>query len=66
MLIKQIIEFQLRGRGPPGRTCTPNWLTSRQNKNLEGKFSKGSLFTAKILEEAMCLTYPYMGQITYN
>ena len=23
MLIKQIIEFQLRGPGPPGRTCTP-------------------------------------------
>ena len=27
MLIKQIIKFQLRGTGPPGRTCTPNWLT---------------------------------------
>ena len=23
ILIKQIIEFQLRGPGPPGRTCTP-------------------------------------------
>ena len=23
MLIEQIIEFQLRGPGPPGRTCTP-------------------------------------------
>ena len=23
MLIEQIIEFQLRGSGPPGRTCTP-------------------------------------------
>ena len=23
MLIKQIIEFQLRGPGPPGRTYTP-------------------------------------------
>ena len=23
MVIKQIIEFQLRGPGPPGRTCTP-------------------------------------------
>ena len=22
MLIEQIIEFQLRGPGPPGRTCT--------------------------------------------
>ena len=23
MFIKQIIEFQLRGRGPLGRTCNP-------------------------------------------
>ena len=23
MLIQQIIEFELRGPGPPGRTCTP-------------------------------------------
>ena len=23
MLFEQIIEFQLRGPGPPGRTCTP-------------------------------------------
>ena len=22
MLIEQIIEFELRGTGPPGRTCT--------------------------------------------
>ena len=28
MLIEQIIEFQLRGPGPPGRLCTPitGWL----------------------------------------
>ena len=23
MLIERIIEFELRGPGPPGRTCTP-------------------------------------------
>ena len=23
MIIKQIIEFKLRGPGPPGHTCTP-------------------------------------------
>ena len=23
MLIEQVIEFKLRGLGPPGRTCTP-------------------------------------------
>ena len=70
MLIEQIIEFQLSGLGPPGRTTaymySYYWLTSCQNKNLEGKFSSGLLFTAKILQEAMCLTYPYMDQITCN
>ena len=51
MLIKQTIEFELRGPGPPGRTCTYvyNWLASLQNKNLQGKSSSGLLFTAKIL-----------------
>ena len=23
MLIEQVIEFESRGAGPPGRTCTP-------------------------------------------
>ena len=23
MLVEQIIKFELRGSGPPGRTCTP-------------------------------------------
>ena len=43
-----------------------NWLTSWQNKNLQGKSSSGLLFTAKILQEAMCLTSPSMNQITHN
>ena len=66
MPIEQIIEFQLRGLGPYPYMYSYNWLTSWQNKNLEGKSSSGLLFTAKILQEAMCLTYPYMDQITYN
>ena len=52
MLIEQIIEFELRGPGYPGRTCR-NSLS-------------GLLFTAKILQKAMCLTSPYMDQITYK
>ena len=67
MLIEQIIEFQLRLPGPPGRYMySYNWLTSCQNKNLEGKSSSGLLFTAKILQEAMCLTYYHLDQITCN
>ena len=32
MLIEQMIEFELRGPGPPGRTCTPklvNFMTKQ-------------------------------------
>ena len=67
MLFKQNIEFQLRGPGPPGRTCAPiTGLLHDKKKNLEGKSTSGLLFTAKILPEAMCLTSPYLDQITYN
>ena len=67
MLIEQIIKFQLRGPGHPWPFMySYNWLTSWQNKNLEGKSSSGVLFTAEILQETMCLTYPNMDQITYN
>ena len=39
MLIEQIIEFQLRGPGPPGRTCTP--ITDYLHDKT--KFSKENL-----------------------
>ena len=58
MLIEQIIEFELRGAWPPGRRVLYDWLFSWQNKNLKGKSSNGLLFTAKILLEAMYLTFP--------
>ena len=61
MLIEQIIEFELRGPGSPGGTCTP----------ITGNFMKrnslsGLLFTANILQGAVCFTSAYMDQITYN
>ena len=28
VLIEEIIEFELRGPWPPGRTCSYNWLIS--------------------------------------
>ena len=60
MLIKQIIEFQLRGPGPPGRTYIP--ITDyfhNKTKILKENFRADYYFTAKILQEAMCLTYPH-------
>ena len=60
MLIEQIIEFQLRDSGPPGRTCTSTTgqLHDKTKISVKQKSSSGLLFTAKILQEAMCLTTP--------
>ena len=65
MLIEQIIEFELRGPGPPGRTCTLtagyfHYKTKISKKNLLGQV----LFTAKMFQEAMYVTSPYLNQIT--
>ena len=62
MLIEQIIEFELRGPGPPGRTCTSK-ISHFYGK---AKISKENLqvdyyFTAKILHVAMYLTSPNLG-----
>ena len=55
MLIKQIIAFEWRGPGPAGCTCTLQLIISRRNKYLKAKSSIGLIFTAKILQEAICL-----------
>ena len=67
MLIEQIIEFQWKGPGPPGLTCTSitgyfHDKTKISKENLQGGFS----FTAKMLHETMHLTSLYLEQITYN
>ena len=41
-----------------------NCLFSWKNENLIGKSSNELLYTAKILQEAVHLTSPYLGQIT--
>ena len=66
MLIEEIIEFELRGPEPPGRTGIPT--TGDVYKKI--KSSKETLnelsFTAKILHEVMYLAFSYLGQITYK
>ena len=67
MLIERIIELQLRGPGPPGRTCTPiTGYCHDKTKISKEKSLSGLLFTAKMLQETMHLTFPYLDQITYN
>ena len=70
MLIKQIIEFELSASGPPGRICTST--TSYFHDMTKQKSLRNIvewiilLFTAKKLQEALYLTAPYLGQITYK
>ena len=68
MLIERIIELQLRGPGPPWRTCTPitgYFMTIQKSPRKIFEWIT-VLFTAKMLQEAMHLTSPYLEQITYN
>ena len=64
MLIKQTIQFEMSGPGPPGRTCTLKLVIFMTRQKSLGRSSFGSLFTAKILQEALHLTSRYLGQIT--
>ena len=46
MLIEQNIEFELRGLGPLAVHVLLWLVISQKNKNLQGKYSSGLLFTA--------------------
>ena len=56
MLIEEVIKFELRKHGPPGRTCT---FTT-------GYFYDKTKISKQNLREAMYPTFPYLGQITYK
>ena len=61
MLIEQIIEFQLRGPGPFGRTCTPitgklHDLTKISKENLRVDYYLLLKYCRS--QEAMCFTFP--------
>ena len=66
MLIKQMIEFQLKGPGPFGRSCTP--ITGKLQD--ETKISKENLQEDYYLLlkycRRQCAVLPPKDQITYN
>ena len=66
MLIEQVIEFELRTFGPPGRICTPTTGYFHDKTKISRKSLSGLLFTAKILQEVMYRTSPYLSQTTYK
>ena len=59
-------NFELRGPGPHGRICTPITGCFHDKAKSLGKSLSGLLITAKILQEAIYFTFPYLGQITYK
>ena len=59
----KIIEYESKGPGPSGRTCTST-TGYFYDKTKISSFSSGSLFIAKILQEAMYFTFLYLGQST--
>ena len=70
MLIKQIIEFELRGPGLPNRICTSTtgfFQNMKKQKSLKNIVEWIILlFTAKILHEAGYLTSSHLRQITHK
>ena len=56
MIVEQIIEFELKGLGPPGPTCTP---TTGYFYDKTAIFWSGLLFTARIFHAALYLTFSY-------
>ena len=70
MLIEQIIEFELREPRPFGHICTYTTgyfhdVTKQKSLRnvVEGNIV---LFTAKILQDTMYFTSPFLGQIPYK
>ena len=69
MLIEQTIELKLKGPGPPNGICTSTigyFHDMTIQKSLRNIIESSILlYDAKILQEAISLTTPYLGQITY-
>ena len=67
MLIKQIIEFELRGPGHPGSTCTPiTGLLHDKAKISEKNLGVDYYLLLKYCRRQCAFLPPYMDQITYN
>ena len=67
MLIEQIIEFEMRGPGSPGRT----WIPKTGYFQDKTKISKANIrinyyLLLKILQEVKCIASFLFGLITYK
>ena len=64
MLIEQNIEFELRGPGPPGRTCTPTTGQFHDKAKISKEnFPVNHYLLLKYCRRPYTLLPPYLGQI---
>ena len=69
MLIEQIIEFELRGCGPPGRTCNAKtgfifMAKQRFSRKINHRVNYYVLLNA--LQEAMNFASHYLRRVNYK
>ena len=68
MLIELIIEFELRGAGPPGRTCTSITAGFHDKAKIcmENFQVDYYLLLKYCRRQCALLPSPFLGQITYR
>ena len=67
MLIEQIIEFELRGAGSPGRACTPASGYFHEKTKVSKENLREDYYLLKKYCTKQCPYFPlYLGQITYK
>ena len=62
MLIEQIIEFQLRGPGPPGRTCTPSTGYFHDKTKISQENLRVDYYLLRKCCKRQCTSLPLPGQ----
>ena len=67
MLIKQIIEFECRGPGPPGRTFTPTTACFHDKTKISTENLRVDYYLMiRYCRRQCALLSPYLGQIPYK
>ena len=64
MLVEQIIEFELRGPGPPGGTYTPTTVFFMTKQKSQRKIFEWIIIYFENIARGNVLAFPYLGQIT--
>ena len=66
MLIEQIIEFELRGAWPPGRTCALRLVIFMTKQKSRRKIFECIIIYSYNIAGGNVPYYPYLDRITYK